>query len=537
MFHFSADHAQHLFAAPYAHMLRHLAQQQVIERLWARDPSLWHPSAETQRHIAAQLGWLDLPPTIAANAASVAALLRDFRAAGLEQVAIVAPNAAGHIARLWSGPADRASPPVRVLDTLEPATVAATLAAHDWARTALVLPGDAPTLAQRTLLQAIAAVAPRARCAVFAPPDAPSATYQAPRPGWRMQHVPVPAKIGLRWGALAPYGLLPAALAGLDLHEIRAAALDMAQACRAPDPARNPGLQLGTLLGVAAQAGRDKLTIVAPPELGAVAEWIAAFVAGSLSKHGRGFVPIVGEPLDMPAAYRRDRLFVVLHTPAQPDFVQPQLAALEEAQQPSLVCSIGRREDVAALALCWQVAVAIAATILGVNPFDEPDTVLFERQLARRVATAPPQAVAAPPDLDAAQFRAAIPALRRASWIALAAYVPVQGDVAASVAALRALLRARCGSATILIEPLQAAYAVQLLHAGRRDGAIIALSGRQAREEFSDDVGSVATLAQARYQLDRSAWQRMGRVVAPLEAGQAVADDLRRWYAWFDRWL
>lgn len=522
-------------------MLQQLAGQRVIERLWQRDASLWHPSAETQVGIRESLRWLDATTALDATNISVQGWLRAIEAARISDVLYVAPNAAGHIARLWlNGAAGLSQRRVHLLTTIDPVAVQKQLAALHWRRTAVVFAGSGAALAMEALVRAIMAQGePPASVTTIGSDVAALLPSEALRE-WR-ETMPLPQNVSERWGALTAYGVVPAALAGLELDVFRAAALEMAQACQSLDPRSNSAFELGALLGVLAQHGRDKLTIISEPSLASVAQWIEAFVAGSLSKHGRGFVPIVGEPLGQAELYRGDRVFIVLRHGTQSDIVQAaQVEALRSAGHPFVTCTLDRAEDVAALVVCWQVAVAVAAVIIGVNPFDEPDTVLFEAQLRRRLENSASERAlntATHASLEGL-VRSRVWLFRRASWIALASYLSPTPDVRTRLAALRALLRERYGVATVLVEPLRAAYAVQLLHAGRRDGLVLPLSTTDAQAADVAAPGwDLADLVRERRALDGVAWNRMGRATVPISLTGDLNLELQACYDLLDRLL
>lgn len=524
-------------------MLQQLAGQRVIERLWQRDASLWHPSAETQAGIREALGWLDATTALDATGISVQGWLRAIEAARISDVLYVAPNAAGHIAPLWlSGAAALSQRRVHLLTTIDPVAVQKQLAALHWRRTAVVFAGSGAALAMEALVRAIMAQGePPASVTTIGSDVAALLPSEALREWRETMPLPVPLNVSERWGALTAYGVAPAALAELQLEVFRAAALAMAQACQSLDPRSNPAFELGALLGVLAQHGRDKLTIISEPSLASVAQSIEAFVAGSLSKHGRGFVPIVGEPLGQAELYRGDRVFIVLRHGNQSDIVQAaQVEALRSAGHPFVTCTLDRAEDVAALVVCWQVAVAVAAVIIGVNPFDEPDTVLFEAQLRRRLENSASKRAlntATHASLEGL-VRSRVWLFRRASWIALASYLSPTPDVRTRLAAIRALLRERYGVATVLVEPLRAAYAVQLLHAGRRDGLVLALSTTDAQgADVAASGWNLADLVRERRALDGVAWDHMGRATVPISLTGDLNTELQACYELLDRLL
>jgi transaldolase/glucose-6-phosphate isomerase len=165
------------------------------------------------------------------------------------------------------------------------------------------------------------------------------------------------ADIGGRYSALSYFGLLPGALLDVDLDGLleRAATVE-----------HEAGLRLGAIIAAAATAGRDKLTLVLPEEVTSFGLWLEQLIAESTGKHGVGIVPVAGEPLGAPDVYGDDRLFVAIGT-------HPGLDALADAGHPVVELAWADRLDLGAQVVLWEVAVALAGVVLGINPFDQPD--------------------------------------------------------------------------------------------------------------------------------------------------------------------
>ncbi|HEY6548536.1 MAG TPA: transaldolase, partial [Vicinamibacteria bacterium] len=181
--------------------------------------------------------------------------------------------------------------------------------------------------------------------------------------------------VGGRYSALSNFGLVPAAVMGLDVERLLRGAERMQAAC-APGVAAalNPGLVLGTVLGVAALAGRDKLTLVASPGIHDLGAWLEQLVAESTGKLGKGIIPVDRESLGPANVYGMDRLFVYVRLEDAADASQDRaVAALRDAGQPVVTLTVASKLDLAAEFLRFEIATAIAGSILGINPFDQPD--------------------------------------------------------------------------------------------------------------------------------------------------------------------
>jgi transaldolase/glucose-6-phosphate isomerase len=198
---------------------------------------------------------------------------------------------------------------------------------------------------------------------------------RAQQDGWAAIFHGVPS-IGGRYSVLSNFGCVPAAAMGLDVAGLLRRTLPMVRAC-GPDvpPAQNPGVQLGVALGTAAHTlGRDKVTIIASPKVAALGAWLEQLLAESTGKQGRGLIPVADEPLGSPETYANDRMFAYVelaghHDPAQ----RERVAALVAAGHPVATMTINAVEDLGQEFFRWEVAVAVAGSIIGIDPFDQPD--------------------------------------------------------------------------------------------------------------------------------------------------------------------
>jgi transaldolase/glucose-6-phosphate isomerase len=181
--------------------------------------------------------------------------------------------------------------------------------------------------------------------------------------------------IGGRYSVLSDFGLVPAAVMGLDAGRLLDAARRMMRSCGAHvPPADNPAVVLGTILGVLGKAGRDKVTIVTSPGIADFGAWLEQLLAESTGKDGKGLIPIDAEPLGAPEVYGNDRVFVSMRLSGEEDRDQEAaLAALERAGQPVVRIILADRYHIAQQFFHWELATAVAGSILGINPFDQPD--------------------------------------------------------------------------------------------------------------------------------------------------------------------
>src|SRR6202140_4537159 len=183
---------------------------------------------------------------------------------------------------------------------------------------------------------------------------------------------PGSADIGGRYSALSYFGLVPAALIGVNVGELLERAVEMAHAgADSVEAEDNPGVWLGAVRGKMALGGRNKLTLIASPKIATFGYWVEQLIAESTGKEGKGIVPVEGEPVGKPAVYGNDRVFVYIRMDSDP--VNRAVEALERAGQPVVTLTLRDKLDLGGEFLRWEGATAIAGSILGIDAFDQPN--------------------------------------------------------------------------------------------------------------------------------------------------------------------
>ncbi len=256
---------------------------------------------------------------------------------------------------------------------------------------------------------------------------------RAGRMGYRQTFLN-PADIGGRFSALSLFGLVPAALMGLDVRALLASGERIAEQCRTDGD--NPGLALGTFMGKQAASGRDKLTLLLPPALEPLGVWIEQLVAESTGKNGRGVLPVVGEPAGLATEYGRDRAFVIV-TSADGTDAAATGNSLEAAGHPVFRITTTAAE-LGGEFFRWEVATAVAGVVLGVNPFDEPNVKDAKQRTQRQLDTFTARGMfhVAPPlekvgDRGRREHRGAAPAGGR--YVAILDYVSADATRGATI--------------------------------------------------------------------------------------------------------
>lgn len=347
-------------------------------RLWARDATLWTGADE-----ARWLGWLSAPADAVEAVPSLDAFAAEVRAEGFSDVLLLGMGGSSLCPEVLAESFGQqpGSPRLRVLDSTDPAQVAALERTLPLARTLMIVASKSGTTLEPNIFNAYffervkSLATPQGPGRQFVAITDPGSKLEtaAERDGFRRVFAGV-ASIGGRYSALSPFGLVPAALIGVDLARWVSAAQAMAERCRAGAAHENPGVALGLALGVAAREGKDKLTLIVSPRIYDLGAWLEQLVAESTGKNGRAIIPVDREPTGPPTVYGTDRLFVYLRLTTTPDDAQDRaVESLVSAGASVLRIDVPDVYALAAEFFRWEIATAVAGAVLGINPFDQPD--------------------------------------------------------------------------------------------------------------------------------------------------------------------
>jgi transaldolase/glucose-6-phosphate isomerase len=351
-----------------------------IRKLWASDKTVWSGADEDH-----WTGWLH---NIELELASVSALeefATEVKDSGCTDVVLLGMGGSS------LGPEVLAEtfghrhgwPAFHMLDSTDPAQVQAVLDACPLKTTLVIVSSKSgstlePNIFMATFLDRMkAAVGEAVASKHFVVVTDPGSKLEAAAKAHDFAHIFQGVKtIGGRYSVLSKFGLVPAAAIGLDLRASLEAAQRMVRSC-ADDvpPAENPGLRLGVALGVCAkQFKRDKLTVIASPAIAALGGWLEQLIAESTGKQGHGIIPVADEKLASPDYYGADRFFVYLELADAPDTAQRNaVAAIEAAGHPVARILVRQPVDVWQEFFRWAMATAVAGSVIGINPFDQPD--------------------------------------------------------------------------------------------------------------------------------------------------------------------
>lgn len=350
-----------------------------VRRVWDRDPSLWTDRDEDQ-----WLGWLGITDDQLSHLQLLTSLAEETKRRGFTHVLLLGMGGSSlcpEVMKMTFGKQAGYSE-LHVLDSTDPAQIKAVQGMVNLASTLFIVSSKSGSTLEPNifkhyffdLVQRL--VGPKEAGQRFiAITDPGSALQQAAEAdGFRHLYFGLPS-IGGRYSALSNFGMVPAAVMGIDVAQFLERAEEMAEACSSYVPAeKNPGLVLGTILGLFATRGRDKATIIVSPGLAAFGAWLEQLLAESTGKEGKGIIPVDREAVGNPEVYGTDRLFLYVRLQSEPEKSQDEaIDKLEQAGHPVVRIPVAERDDLGQEFFRWEFATAVAGAIMRLNPFDQPD--------------------------------------------------------------------------------------------------------------------------------------------------------------------
>ncbi|HVF89611.1 MAG TPA: bifunctional transaldolase/phosoglucose isomerase [Blastocatellia bacterium] len=360
--------------------LDRISREGVVRRIWDRDASLWKIEPEHQKVVSNSLGWLTVPRRMNEEAEEIRAFADGVRKEGFAHVVVLGMGGSSLCPEVFRRTFGHTPgfPELLVLDSTVPAAVLDLERKIDPAKTLFIVSSKSGTTTEPQVFfeyffdKAGKALEGDAGPNFIAITD-PGTLLARQAEENRFRRVFLnPPDIGGRYSALSYFGIVPAALAGYDIRELLDSALRAVKSCEVEG--ENPGAQLGAALGTLARKGRDKLTLVIPPPLDSLGLWIEQLIAESTGKEGVGILPVSGEPLADPPAYGNDRVFAYIQTQDSPDpETEAGLARLVSEGHPVIVRTLNNKYELGEEFFMWEFATAVAGSILGINPFDQPN--------------------------------------------------------------------------------------------------------------------------------------------------------------------
>jgi transaldolase/glucose-6-phosphate isomerase len=354
-------------------------QNDKVRRLWQRDASVWTGTDEAQ-----WLGWLDITEQQLAQLDLFKKVAADIKKAKFKHALLLGMGGSSlcpEVLRLTFGKV-KGFPELHVLDSTDPAQIKAIEAKVDLKSTICIVSSKSgstlePNIYKQYFFERIAKkVGPKEVGNRFIAITDPGSKMQQVAEADKFRHIffGVPS-IGGRYSALSNFGMIPGATMGLDIAKFLKNTQEMVKACGANIAAdKNPGVQLGAILGTAANEGLDKLTIISSPGIHDLGAWLEQLIAESTGKQGKGIIPVDREKLAKPEAYGSDRVFAYLRLETKPDKRQDAaVLALEKDGLPVVRISVKNTYNIGQEFFRWEIATAVAGSIIGINPFNQPD--------------------------------------------------------------------------------------------------------------------------------------------------------------------
>jgi transaldolase / glucose-6-phosphate isomerase len=446
-----------------------LQKGEAPHRLWARDTTLWSADPAKRNEILDRLGWLNVAGKMLEHASE----FRELAKAGRSYTDVVLLGMGGSslgpdVLRNTFGPV-KGHPRLHVLDTTDPATILSTRRKIQIGKTLFIVASKSGETTETLshfayfwdqVQKSGKSGKPGRQFAAITDPGT-SLEKLAKDHDFRWVF-PNPPDIGGRYSVLSYFGLVPGAFMGVNVVELLERAIEMASSCADSVPAdSNPGVWLGAVMGRLANMGRNKLTLIASPKVATFGYWVEQLLAESTGKEGKGIVPVEGEPLGRPPVYGADRLFVYIRMDA--DAPNRTVSALEKAGQPVVTLTLRDKLDLGGEFLRWEIATAIAGSVLGIDPFDQPNVQESKDNTKRVLATFKSKGNLPPAEsTHASKARAGVKGLlgraKPGAYFAIMAYTARTATSEAAISAIRTAVRDSSHIATT------AGYGPRFLH-------------------------------------------------------------------------
>jgi transaldolase/glucose-6-phosphate isomerase len=427
-----------------AERVKRALDESVAQRVWRRDSSLWGGPGVPE--IEDRLGWLTVSEPMLEHAPELREFADQVRADGLTDAVLLGMGGSSLgpevIRRSFGEIPDGLR--LQVLDSTHPDVVLGVQDSIEIDKTLFIVSSKSGgTIETISHYRHFKALAGPEQFVVVTDPGSP--LEQIARDDGLRRCFLTPADIGGRYSVLSYFGLVPAALMGVNIEALLHRCQVAEQNCAHYDSSEsNSGLWLGATAGELARQGRDKLTFLVSRPIESFGLWVEQLIAESTGKQGRGILPVADEPLGDPAAYGSDRLFAYLRNGEQPDF-DDAASALAAAGHPVLTLATHGAADLGRVFFLAEFAVAVAGWTLEINPFDQPNVQEAKDNTARVLESGsiPDLAEASDEDLRALLADATPP-----HYVAILGYLPYSDEVEAAVAELRTAIRAATGAAT-----------------------------------------------------------------------------------------
>ena len=467
-----------------------LQSSQVISRVWSGDHTVWKPNPA---EIADRLGWLTVTDTMCEQVPWLEAFANEVRDAGFRHVVLLGMGGSSlgpEVLRQTFGTAP-GYPELIVLDSTVPAWVQSVADAIDPSNTLFLVSSKSGSTTEpnmyyayfRDLVEKAVGKEGAGQHFVAVTDAGTPLELMAKAQGFRRVFLN-PSNIGGRYSVLSYFGLVPAALIGLDLVKLLDRADCMREGTASCVPVHeNPGAWLGVVMGVLAQQGRDKLTLVTSPSICSFGLWVEQLIAESTGKDGLGVVPVAGEPIASANHYGDDRLFVYLRLDGDDnDETDHAVQAIESSGRPVVRLDLRDKYDLGAEFFRWELATAVAGSILAINPFDQPNVQaakdMTDSVLGRFESTGNLPAME-----DSAVIKTILDQSKKGDYLVIMAYVKQTPEVDQALDSLRRKVMESRGIATTMGYGPRFLHSTGQLHkGGPPSGLFLQLTAEHAQD-------------------------------------------------------
>ena len=546
------------FQSPIQEALADFRRSGLIARIWKKDSTVW---AEKDEEISNRLGWLEAPERTAGALPEIGRFVEEVRQAGYTHALLLgmggsslAPEVFGKVFGTAKGFLQ-----LKVLDSTDPEAVLGFKNSLPLEKTLFIVSSKSgTTLETDSFLNFFYTMAADAVGKARAGAQFAAITD----PGTRLEKISRSLEfrrsfsgdpdIGGRFSVLSPFGLVPAALIGMDISLLLQQGQKAARLCRNSSLPDNPGASLGLLLGVLAQAGKDKATFLISPRMESFGAWVEQLLAESTGKDGKGILPIVREHEFVPDKLGQDRVFVAIQL-AEDRTYEPVVELLKQAGRPLVVMALDDLYELGSQFFLWEMATAVAGHVLRINPFDQPNVAASKKKTEALLNIYKERGRFADgkPDFDGPDFAlySDAPATsmeeglgrflrnaRAGDYLVIQAFLPPKPEIDAAVQKLTAKLRSKTWLAVTSEFGPRFLHSTGQLHKGDAgNGLFIQLTAEDKIDvPVPDEPGSRSSscsfsiLKQAQARGDREALRERGRRIIGIHFKTDVLDGLKK---------
>ena len=524
-----------LLQPPVAERVRHAVAENVAQRVWRRDPSLWGGAVgaaggSSSFEIEDRLGWLTVSEPMLEHAGDLHAFAAQCRADGFTDAVLLGMGGSSLgpevIRRSFGEIPDGLR--LTVLDSTHPDAVLGVQDSIDLDKTLFVVSSKSgSTIETLSHYKYFSELVGSDHFVVITDPGSPLERLAA-ADGLRRCFLN-PPDIGGRYSVLSYFGLVPAALMGVSIEALLHRCQVAEQMCAHYDSSEsNSGLWFGAVIGELARRGRDKLTFLISPPIESFGLWAEQLVAESTGKHGRGIVPVVDEPLsDTADVYGDDRVFVYRRNLEHPEErLDAAIEQISAAGHPTVTLPAHGPADLGRIFFLTEFAVAVAGWALEINPFDQPNVQEAKDNTARVLASGSVPRVAVAGD---SELRALLADAKPPHYVAIMGYLPPSDGLDAAIASLRTAIRAATGAATTFGYGPRFEHSTGQLHkGGPPTGRFLQLVGAPGRDADIPGAGySFGTLIAAQAAGDLETLRSHGLAAERVELNGDPAEAVR----------